>query len=247
MKIEQTNASSRKIDYQPQTTIPTVFYVDDDSAMCESVSFLMASINLRIETFYSATKFLDTYNTSSSGCLLLDVRMPIMSGLELQEQLQERKIAIPIIFITGHGDVPMATRAMKAGAVDFLTKPFEDQTLIDSIQNALMLNHAQQKYNCIKEKLEQRIKTLTTRELEILPYVVAGNLNKVTGHTLGISQKTVELHRANIMKKIQAKSLAHLVKLMLIYDGFIDTKKCCLTNTDDHTLSQLSEELQLFH
>ena len=154
-----------------------------------------------------------------SGCLLLDVRMPEMSGLELQEQLRKRKIDIPIIFITGHGDVPMATRAMKAGAVEFLTKPFNDQTLLDSIQNAIEMDEHRQKVAIEKDFVTQRVNKLTPREFQVMKCVVKGNLNKVTAYELGISPKTVELHRAKIMEKMEAKSLAHLVKMMLIYEG----------------------------
>lgn len=199
----------------------TVFYVDDDEAMCESIRFLMESVSLNIETFPSARKFLESYDTSRPGCLLLDVRMPEMSGLELQEQLRKRKINIPIIFITGHGDVPMATRAMKAGAVEFLTKPFNDQTLLDNIQNAIDIDTERRKVAQEREKIADRINKLTPREFEVMQCVIKGNLNKVTAYELGISSKTVELHRAKIMEKMQAKSLAQLVAMVLIHEGSI--------------------------
>jgi two-component system response regulator FixJ len=200
---------------------PTVFYVDDDEAMCESVRFLIESVSLRIETFSSARKFLDSYDPSRSGCLLLDVRMPEMSGLELQEQLKKRRIDIPVIFITGHGDVPMATRAMKSGAVEFLTKPFNDQTLLDSIQNAIEVDTERRKMNSERDKIAEKIAKLTRREQEVMECVIKGNLNKVTAYELGISSKTVELHRAKIMEKMEAKSLAHLVAMVLIHQGVI--------------------------
>lgn len=199
----------------------TVFYVDDDEAMCESIRFLMESVSLNIETFSSARKFLDSYDTTRPGCLLLDVRMPEMSGLELQEQLRKRKINIPIIFITGHGDVPMATRAMKAGAVEFLTKPFNDQTLLDSIQNAIEIDTERRKVAVERDKIAERINKLTPREYEVMQCVIKGNLNKVTAYELGISSKTVELHRAKIMEKMQAKSLAQLVAMVLVHEGNI--------------------------
>ncbi len=201
---------------------PIVFYVDDDEAMCESIRFLIESVSLKIETFSSAKKFLDEYIAGTPGCLLLDVRMPEMSGLELQEQLRKRNINIPIIFITGHGDVPMATRAMKAGAVEFLTKPFNDQALLDSIQNAIEIDQEQQKADIEKNSIIERVKKLTPREFEVMKCVVKGNLNKVTAYELGISSKTVELHRAKIMEKMEAKSLAHLVKMVLTYEGIIN-------------------------
>jgi FixJ family two-component response regulator len=147
--------------------------------------------------------------------------MPEMSGLELQEQLKKRKINIPIIFITGHGDVPMATRAMKAGAVEFLTKPFNDQTLLDSIQNAIEVDIERRKISDEREKVAEKINTLTPREKEVMECVIKGNLNKVTAYELGISSKTVELHRAKIMEKMAAKSLAHLVAMILMYEGVI--------------------------
>jgi FixJ family two-component response regulator len=199
----------------------TVFYVDDDEAMCESIRFLMESVSLNIETFSSARKFLDSYDTARPGCLLLDVRMPEMSGLELQEQLRKRKINIPIIFITGHGDVPMATRAMKAGAVEFLTKPFNDQTLLDSIQNAIEIDTERRNIAQERDRIADRINKLTPREFEVMQCVIKGNLNKVTAYELGISSKTVELHRAKIMEKMQAKSLAQLVAMVLIHEGNI--------------------------
>lgn len=199
----------------------TVFYVDDDEAMCESIRFLMESVSLNIETFSSARKFLDSYDAERAGCLLLDVRMPEMSGLELQEQLRKRKINIPIIFITGHGDVPMATRAMKAGAVEFLTKPFNDQTLLDSIQNAIEIDTERRKIAFERDKIADRINRLTPREYEVMQCVIKGNLNKVTAYELGISSKTVELHRAKIMEKMKAKSLAQLVAMVLIHEGSI--------------------------
>ncbi len=199
----------------------TVFYVDDDEAMCESIRFLMESVSLKIETFLSAKKFLDSYDALRPGCLLLDVRMPEMSGLELQEQLRKRKIDIPIIFITGHGDVPMATRAMKAGAVEFLTKPFNDQTLLDSIQNAIDLDAKRRLEAGKREQITERINKLTPREYEVMKCVIKGNLNKVTAYELGISSKTVELHRAKIMEKMKAKSLAQLVAMVLIHEGSV--------------------------
>lgn len=199
----------------------TVFYVDDDEAMCESIRFLMESVSLNIETFSSARKFLESYDATRAGCLLLDVRMPEMSGLELQEQLRKRKINIPIIFITGHGDVPMATRAMKAGAVEFLTKPFNDQTLLDSIQNAIEIDTERRKIALERDKIADRINKLTPREYEVMQCVIKGNLNKVTAYELGISSKTVELHRAKIMEKMKAKSLAQLVAMVLIHEGSI--------------------------
>jgi two-component system, LuxR family, response regulator FixJ len=214
--------NDQELDLKPSADFETtVFYVDDDEAMCESIRFLMESVSLNIETFSSARKFIDSYDPARAGCLLLDVRMPEMSGLELQEQLRKRKINIPIIFITGHGDVPMATRAMKAGAVEFLTKPFNDQTLLDSIQNAIEIDTERRKIAQERDKIADRINKLTPREFEVMQCVIKGNLNKVTAYELGISSKTVELHRAKIMEKMRAKSLAQLVAMVLINEGTI--------------------------
>ncbi|MSP52901.1 MAG: response regulator transcription factor [Gammaproteobacteria bacterium] len=197
------------------STIPTVFYVDDDEVLCESIRFLLESVNLSVETFLSAQDFLKNYNIERSGCLLLDVRMPEINGLELQEQLRKRNIMLPIIFITGHGDVPMATKAMKAGAFEFLTKPFHDQTLLDSIQQAIAVDAERRKIAQQHINMAKRIAKLTPRECEVMRCVIKGNLNKETAAALDISPKTVELHRAQVMKKMKAKSLAELVSMVL--------------------------------
>lgn len=191
---------------------PSVFVIDDDQALCQSLRWLLESVGLQVETYNSGASFLEKYNPERRGCLLIDIRMPGMSGLELQEQLIARHNLTPIIFITGHGDVPMAVRAMKAGAVDFITKPFNDQLLLELIQKAIAqdLNrpdiHQQRQY-------AERMAQLTARELEIMKLVVNGKLNKIIAHELGISIKTVELHRAHVMQKMQVKSLAELVKI----------------------------------
>ena len=198
------------------TTTPTVFYVDDDEALCESVRFLLESVNFPVETFRSAQDFLKSYDVDRAGCLLLDVRMPEINGLELQEQLRKRNIMLPIIFITGHGDVPMATKAMKAGAFEFLTKPFHDQTLLDSIQQAIEVDAEHRKIVQQRINMAKRIAKLTPREREVMGCVIKGNLNKETAAELDISPKTVELHRAQVMKKMKAKSLAELVSMVLV-------------------------------
>jgi FixJ family two-component response regulator len=218
---EANKIEELEVEAPPEEAVTTVFYVDDDEAMCESIRFLIESVSLNIETFSSARKFLESYDPARAGCLLLDVRMPEMSGLELQEQLRKRKINIPIIFITGHGDVPMATRAMKSGAVEFLTKPFNDQTLLDSIQNAIDIDAERRKVAQERDEISERINKLTPREYEVMQCVIKGNLNKVTAYELGISSKTVELHRAKIMEKMQAKSLAQLVAMVLVHEGSI--------------------------
>lgn len=194
-----------------------VYVVDDDNAMAQSIRWLIESVGLQVQIFDNAKTFLAAYDSQHYGCLILDVRMPEIGGLELQAQLKENDIEIPIIFITGHGDVPMAIRAMKAGAVEFLTKPFNDQALLDSINRAIEMDLRQQGKRQQRQKIAERIKRLTPREHQVMELVVAGKLNKVIAAELTISSKTVELHRAKIMDKMEAKSLAELVKLVMWY------------------------------
>tara|TARA_R110000868_G_scaffold380784_1_gene646880 strand:+ start:55343 stop:56005 length:663 start_codon:yes stop_codon:yes gene_type:complete len=200
---------------QEIATDATVFVVDDDESMTESISWLIESVGLPVKTYSSATEFLEKYTQGASGCLILDVRMPGMSGLELQEVLKERGIRLPVIFITGHGDVPMAIRAMKAGAFEFLTKPFNDQTLLDGINKAIEHDANRREENAELDEIRERINRLTPRETEVMKLVITGKLNKVVAVDLEISTKTVELHRAKIMEKMQAGSLAGLVKMVL--------------------------------
>ena len=190
---------------------PTVFVVDDDEAVRNGISQLIESVNLKVETFESAQQFLDSYDPVRPGCLLLDVRMPGMSGLKLQEKLVENNISIPIIFITGHGNVPMAAEAFKAGAVDFLEKPVGDQALLDRIQNAIAKDSNDRKTKIEREKIEQKLALLTAREQQVLSLVVVGKPNKIIAAELELSQRTIEAHRAAIMEKMQADSIAQLV------------------------------------
>jgi RNA polymerase sigma factor (sigma-70 family) len=199
-----------------------IFVVDDDKAVRDSLRWLLESVGHPVETYDSAREFLTAYNTNRSGCLVVDVRMPGMSGLELQELLASREISIPIIIITGHGDVPMAVQAMKAGAVDFIEKPFNDQVLLDRIQFCLLEETKQRQDKENKAQLIERIEQLTPREREVLEGVVAGKLNKVIADELGISIKTVEIHRSRVMEKMSAGSLAELVAMCIqagIYKG----------------------------
>ncbi len=195
---------------------PTVFLVDDDQAVRESLRWLIESVGLNVATYDSAQAFLENYYPGRAGCLVLDLRMPGMSGLELQEKLVAQGSQLPIIIITGHGDVPMAVRAMKAGAVDFVQKPFHDQELLDRIHEALEQNARTRQAMAERTKITARLAHLTPRELEVMDGVVAGKSNKVIAAELGISGKTVEVHRAKIMEKMQAKSLAELVQLTLL-------------------------------
>jgi len=189
-----------------------VFVVDDDSLVRDSLKRLVRSVGLQAETFPSAQAFLDTELPDKSGCLVLDIRMPGLSGLDLQDELVKRGISIPIIFITGHGTVPMSIRAMKAGAVDFLQKPFEDQELLDIIHHAIEQNRQTRLAQTEINEIEQRIKLLTLREHEILVLVITGMLNKQIAIDLKISENTVKTHRAHIMRKMDVESLAELVR-----------------------------------
>lgn len=194
----------------------TVFVVDDDQAMRNSLKWLIESVGLKVKTYASADEFINDYYPGRAGCLLLDVRMPGMSGLELQEQFVEQQIKIPIIIITGHGDVPMAVRAMKAGAVDFIEKPFNDELLLESIRNALIKDVDQRTVQSARADIATRLAHLTPREHEVMEMVTSGRANKDIAKTLGVSSKTVEAHRARVMEKMQASSLAELVKMAIV-------------------------------
>lgn len=190
-----------------------VFVVDDDQAMRNSLKWLIESVGMHVETFASATDFIRNYYPGRAGCLLLDVRMPGMSGLELQQHFLENQINIPIIIITGHGDVPMAVRAMKSGAVDFIEKPFNDELLLESIHNALNLDVERRTAQAGRAEIAARLAQLTPREHEVMEMVTDGKSNKDIAQTLGVSAKTVEAHRARVMEKMDARSLADLVKM----------------------------------
>ncbi len=197
----------------PLSLKQTIYVVDDDQAVRESLCWLLESVDLPVATYASAQEFLADYNPEMGGCLILDVRMPGMSGLELQNKLIEIECTLPILIITGHGDVPMAVRALKNGAVDFIEKPFNDQKLLERIQHCLDQDRAQREARYMERVMRERYEQLTPREQEVLTRVVAGKLNKVIADELGISSKTVEAHRANIMEKMHASSLAELVTM----------------------------------
>ena len=192
---------------------PTVFIVDDDAAIRFAMEALMESVNLDHEIFASADEFLDKISEQRPGCLVLDIRMPGLGGLELQEELIRRGNTLPIIFITGHGDVPMAVEAMQKGAVDFIQKPFRDQELLDRIREALATDQHRREEQQQHEEVARRLDKLTNREREVFDLVVTGKPNKVIAYELGVSQRTVEIHRARVMEKMQARSLADLVKM----------------------------------
>ena len=193
----------------------TTFVVDDDAAVRASLKLLLRSIGLRAETYSSASEFLEAYDAARPGCLILDVRMPGMSGLELQEKLDELHSILPIIFLTAHGDVQMAVKAVKTGAVDFLEKPFRDQDLIDKIQHAIDDDASTRKKLADRQKILALIESLTPREREVMDMVVAGKANKVIAIDLGLSQRTVEIHRGRVMRKMQADSVSQLVQMTI--------------------------------
>jgi two-component system response regulator FixJ len=194
---------------------PTVFIVDDDEAIRNSLRLLLKSVGLAAVAIPTAGDFLTQYDPAQPGCLVLDVRMPGMSGLELQEQLNVRGAMIPVIFITGHGDIPMAVEAMQQGAFDFLQKPFRDQDLIDRIQKALAKDMENRAELSERSRVKERFESLTPREREVLALVTSGKPNKIMAADLGVSQRTVEIHRARVMEKMNASSLAQLVRMVM--------------------------------
>ena len=198
-----------------RATDARVFVVDDDAGVLNSVAFLLKTVGIHAETYTSAQEFLDRCDIRAPGCLVLDVRMPVMSGLELQEKLHAMGSSLPIIFLTAHGDVPMAVQAVKSGAVDFLQKPFRDQELVDKIHRAMEENARIRDAAAARDDIVARIDSLTPRERQVMEAVVAGKANKVIAAELGVSQRTVEIHRAHAMQKMRADSLAQLVHMAM--------------------------------
>lgn len=194
---------------------PTVFVVDDDQAVRKSLELLIRSVNLNVATFASAEDFLAAYDDQRAGCLIVDIRMPGMSGLELQRCLAERGAPPPIIIITGHGDVPIAVRAMKNGALEFLEKPFSKQLLLEHVRAALQRDAAQRSRSLRRADIHSRLDALTPRERQVMELVVAGKASKEVAVDLKISKKTVDVHRARVMQKMKAESLAELVEMVL--------------------------------
>jgi RNA polymerase sigma factor (sigma-70 family) len=194
---------------------PTVFLVDDDEAVRDSLGLLMKSVALTSRSYASANDFLAEYDPDCPGCLILDIRMPGMSGMELQQKLIDMRAILPIIFITGHGDIPMAVEAMQRGAVDFIPKPFRDNELLDRINQALEDDRKNRDSLVEREEVEKRIEKLTPREKQVLELVVQGKANKVIAGDLEVSQRTVEIHRARVMEKMQVRSLAQLVRIVM--------------------------------
>lgn len=192
---------------------PTVYVVDDDVSVREALKNLLQSVGLKVETFNSADTFLSSKPATTPSCLILDVRLPGLSGLDLQRQLAQTKHEIPIVFITGHGDIPMSVRAIKGGAVEFLTKPFRDQDLLDAVRQAVERDREARSRETEMADLRQRYASLTTREQEVLGFVVRGLMNKQIAAEIGISEATVKLHRGRLMDKMRAESLADLIRM----------------------------------
>jgi FixJ family two-component response regulator len=197
---------------------PTVFVVDDDEAVRDSLRLLLGSVGLSCQTYASAQAFLDDYRPEHPGCVVLDVRMPGMSGIDLQKRLVEMRSILPVIFITGHGDVPMAVHAMRTGAVDFVQKPFSEQDLLDRIQQAIEQDSRCRRLTSRRDEILARVDGLTPREQQVMRMVVDGKANKVIAIDLGVSERTVEIHRAKVMTKMEAESLPHLVKMVMLAD-----------------------------
>jgi FixJ family two-component response regulator len=193
----------------------TVFVVDDDEGVRDGLSLLLSTVGQHCVLYECATEFLDDYDESKHGCLVLDIRMPRMTGLELQKKLIDMGSKLPIIFITGHGDIPMAVEAMRRGAVDFIRKPFREHDLLDRINEALNLDDSNHKKQLDHKRLDKKLKSLTEREQEVFERVADGKMNKVIATDLGISERTVEVHRGQMMKKLGAKTLARLVRIKI--------------------------------
>ena len=195
------------------TELPVVFVVDDDLAMREALQDLLASVGMDVRVFASTQDFMQAQRPDAPGCLVLDVRLPGASGLSFQEELPRAGVDLPVIFITGHGDIPMTVRAMKAGAVEFLSKPFRDQELLDAIDAAIERHRAERREKALVAEFRLRFAALTQREREVMALVSAGRVNKQIAADLGISEATVKVHRGQIMRKMQATSLAQLVRI----------------------------------
>lgn len=199
---------------------PTVFVVDDDPAVGDAIRLLFRSVGVRARAFLSASEFLEEFDPETPGCLVLDVRMPGLSGLDLQARLKDMGSGLPIVFVTAHGDVPMAVDAMRSGAIDFIQKPFRDQELLDKVREALEVDAQLRSERMDRAKIRGRMESLSPREREVLDLIVAGNPNKSIARALGISQRTVEIHRARVMEKMQVRSVSLLAQLVMrVADG----------------------------
>ena len=203
----------------PREPEPIVFVVDDDRAMRDSLRWLLESIGLSVRTYATAADFLSDHDPAQPGCLVLDVRMPGMSGLDLQTELAKRGSELPTIVVTGHAEVAMAVRAVKAGALDFIEKPFSDQLLLDRVRQALEIDRQSREVRVRREDARRRLASLSAREREVLTLVAAGKANKEIAAALGLSPKTVEVHRAHVMSKMAVDSLAELIRVAILADA----------------------------
>jgi len=194
---------------------PTIYVVDDDDGMRRALDTLLSTVGYKTAVFSRPSEFLAQFKPEAHSCLVLDIRMPEMSGLEVQQQLNRRGSMLPVIFITGHGDVPMAVQAMKEGAFEFIQKPFRDQDLLDRINHALKQDADNRTNAARRSEVQHRLESLTPREKQVMNFIVDGSANKVIAIDLGLSERTVEIHRAKVMEKMGARSVAHLVKLHL--------------------------------
>ena len=192
---------------------PTIYVVDDDDGMRRALDTLLSTVGYKTAVFSRPSEFLSQFKPETHGCLVLDIRMPEMSGLEVQQQLNRMGSTLPVIFITGHGDVPMAVQAMKEGAFEFIQKPFRDQDLLDRINHALKQDAEYRNNAARRSEVQHRLESLTPRERQVMDFIVDGSANKVIAIDLGLSERTVEIHRAKVMEKMGARSVAHLVKL----------------------------------
>lgn len=201
-----------------------VHIIDDDEAVRQSTAFLLRTANIQVQTYETATNFLDALSQVKPGCVVTDVRMPGLSGIELLQRLRALKFSMPVIVITGHGDVPLAVEAMKAGAMDFIEKPFNDEVLLGAVRTALSAHAIDSKRQALNAAVNSRIASLSNREREVLEGLVAGHPNKIIAHNLGISPRTVEIYRANVMEKMQARSLSDLVRMALV-GGLLESRE----------------------
>jgi len=192
---------------------PTVFIIDDDISVREGISDLLRSVGLTVQTYGSSQEFVSSNRLDARGCIILDLRLPGRSGLEFQQTLDELGIRLPVIFISGHGDIPISVRAMKSGAIEFLTKPINEQQLLDAVQAGIELDRVNHQDNALATELRARFDSLTPREREIMSLVVSGKLNKQIGFQVGLSEMTVKVHRSHVMQKMQAKSVVDLVRM----------------------------------
>ena len=201
-----------------------VHVVDDDEAMRDSMAFLLRAANFQVQTYPAATDFLEALPQIKAGCVVTDVRMPGMSGIELLQRLRELKVSVPVIVVSGHGDVPLAVEAMKTGALDFIEKPFDDDVFLRAVRMALSAHAVDSQREAQKATINSRLESLSNREREVLEGLVAGHPNKTIAYDLGISPRTVEIYRANVMEKMQARSLSDLVRMALV-GGLLDRRE----------------------